>query len=234
MQTIIHRAEERGGGDFGWLRTRHSFSFAQWYEPTRMGFGALRVLNDDTILPGSGFGTHGHDNMEIITVVTQGTLAHKDSTGGEGRMHAGEVQVMSAGTGVLHSEYNGGDDTLTLFQIWIVPNESGVAPRYAERALPTTGAETLLVAPWDTDYDVLTIHQDAYISRIALDAGELHTYTLKNPNHGVYFFVMQGKVSIAGTLLANRDGIGVQDASDVALSTDDERTMVLAIEVPMH
>jgi redox-sensitive bicupin YhaK (pirin superfamily) len=199
-----------------------------------MGFGALRVLNDDLIMPGSGFGAHGHDNMEIITVVTAGEITHRDSMGSHGRISAGEVQVMSAGTGVLHSESNDGTDILTLFQIWITPNMRGMVPRYEERSFRTsTGpGETLLVAPIGSGLDALLIHQDAYISRLILDADHPLNYTLKDPTHGVYLFVIEGHIEAYGHHLAARDALGVESVSEIALITHGSAS-VLVIEVPM-
>lgn len=225
----LHRASERGGGEHGWLSTRHSFSFADWYEPTRMGFCTLRVLNDDVITVGHGFGTHGHANMEIITVVTQGVLAHADSLGSEGRLVPGEVQVMSAGTGVRHSEYNGGDAELRLFQIWIMPDTENVTPRYDQRSFDIRPGETLLVAPMGHP-GALNMHQDAYISRISLKK-ERHAYQLKKAGHGVYFFIIEGAVTIAGEELGRRDALGVEQADSVLLSAEGTAD-VLAIEVP--
>lgn len=228
----LHLAESRGGDDHGWLSTRHSFSFANWYDPNRMGFGTLRVLNDDTIDPKNGFGTHPHNNMEIITVVTDGTLTHKDSMGNTGVIRAGEVQVMSAGTGVAHSEYNDNEEPLHLFQIWIEPNERNVAPRYDQRSFPEKKiSETLLVAPLGTP-DALGIHQDAYISRLAFDLDHPIAYKFKRNEHGVYFFVVEGGVTITEASLKERDAIGVERIDMVELSTT-EHAVVLAIEVPM-
>jgi redox-sensitive bicupin YhaK (pirin superfamily) len=231
---LIHTADSRGGGEHGWLKTRHSFSFAHWFDPDRMGFGALRVLNDDLIMPESGFGTHGHDNMEIITVVNTGEITHRDSMGSEGRISAGEVQVMSAGSGVLHSEYNEGPEVLTLFQIWITPNARNVAPRYDERTFSGEAAlgETLLVAPMDSGKDALLIHQDAYISRTILDAEHPLRYTLKDPTHGVYLFVVDGSIETYGHQLFARDALGIESVSEIPL-TAQERASMLVIEVPM-
>ncbi len=231
-QLTLHRAEDRGKGEYGWLSTRYSFSFADWYEPSRMGFGALRVLNDDTITEGSGFGMHGHANMEIITIVLEGALAHKDSMGETGVLVPGDVQVMSAGTGILHSEYNGGQGDLKLFQIWIAPDTERVTPRYDQRSIGLTQpGETLLVASMG-DETTLTIHQDAYLSRLTLDAEHPLTYRLKKPGHGVYFFVITGPVTVAETRLDSRDAFGVEGVDTVSLSAKGEAD-VLAIEVPM-
>jgi redox-sensitive bicupin YhaK (pirin superfamily) len=228
----IHRAVSRGGGDYGWLKTFYSFSFGDWYNPARMGFGALRVINDDIIAEGAGFGTHAHANMEIITIPTKGTLAHKDSTGGVGKIEAGKVQVMSAGTGVRHSEYNGGEGRLELFQIWVMPNEQGVVPRYDEREFTEQGGETLLVAPMGHE-GTLNIHQDAYISRIKIDAEGSLEYTLKEEGNGVYFFLVSGDANIEGETLTSRDAIGVENLDVIPLSSKNG-VDIIAIEVPMR
>lgn len=229
----IHKADARGNGEYGWLSTHYSFSFANWYDPTRMGFGALRVLNDDTIANNSGFGTHGHNNMEIITIVTEGKLAHKDSMGSVGLLSEGEVQVMSAGVGITHSEYNGGEGDLKLFQIWIIPDQMNITPRYDQRLFPKTEhGETLLVAP-QGHQDALTINQNAYISSITLDAGHPFEYKVKKNGHGVYFFIVDGEATIAGITLGPRDAIGVEQAESISLQTGD-KAEVLAIEVPMQ
>ncbi|OGG61102.1 hypothetical protein A3C87_03045 [Candidatus Kaiserbacteria bacterium RIFCSPHIGHO2_02_FULL_49_34] len=232
-QLTIHRADNRGVGEHDWLSTRFSFSFAHWYEPTRMGFGALRVLNDDTIKAGSGFGAHSHENMEIITIVTKGVLTHKDSMGNIGTLPSGEVQVMSAGAGVWHSEYNDGDDDLQLFQIWITPRIRNIEPHYNQQSfLQSEPGEKLLVAPTEHE-GVLTINQDAYISRIVMNKGHSSTYVVKKPGNGVYFFVMSGEVTIADTALSSRDALGVEYLQSIPLMAND-RTEVLAIEIPMQ
>lgn len=229
----VHRAASRGSGEHGWLSTRHSFSFAGWYDPSRLGFGALRVLNDDKVAAGHGFGAHGHDNMEIVSIVTAGVLAHRDGMGNASSLEAGEVQVMSAGSGIRHSEYNGGNDVLAFFQIWIIPDRTGVAPRYDRRAFPDAGPGALLLVAPVGHKEALHIHQDAYISRLTLDAGHPLEYTLKGSGHGTYFFVVEGSAAIAGEWLGPRDAIGVENADRVALSAGG-KTVALAIEVPMR
>lgn len=228
----IHRAVSRGGGDYGWLKTFYSFSFGDWYNPARMGFGALRVINDDTVSEGNGFPTHSHNNMEIISVVQSGTIAHKDSMGTDGKVTVGEVQVMSAGTGVRHSEYNGGVGDLKLFQIWISPNERNVAPRYDQRKFESKEGETLLVAPMGHE-GALNIHQDAYISKLKLNAGGTHEYQVKEEGNGVYFFLVSGDVNIEEESLASRDAIGVENLDVIPLSSKNG-VDIIAIEVPMN
>lgn len=228
----IHRAKDRGKGEYGWLSTFHSFSFANWHDQSRMNFGVLRVLNDDTVKPGFGFDTHEHRNMEIISIVTLGILTHKDSTGRAQSLTSGEVQVMSAGTGIFHSEYNSSDEELKFFQIWIMPNKKDVAPRYEQKKFPETKhGETLLVGPIG-HVDTLNINQDAYISRISINKDEQFLYSIKNKGNGVYFFVVKGNVSILKNLLNSKDAIGIENAKSVLL-TSDKKSEILAIEVPM-
>lgn len=189
-QVILHEGKDRGVGEYGWLSTRYSFSFAQWYDPKKMGFGVLRVLNDDRIAGGNGFGMHQHENMEIITLVFSGALTHTDSLGNTGELTAGRIQVMSAGSGIRHSEYNNGTQEVTLFQIWMSPNKKDVAPRYAEGDFNTDSlGEQVLVSPVGTQAP-LQIHQNAYVSQIILEQGQSFEYGIKNQGNGVYFFVV--------------------------------------------
>lgn len=236
MKKVVHRAEERGGGEHGWLTTRYSFSFADWYEPTRMGFGALRVINDDQIAPASGFPTHQHRDMEIITIVTAGAVSHKDSMGNVGTVKEGEVQAMSAGTGVAHSEYNdSAEKPLALFQIWIEPKSFGMTPQYGQRAIKAVGRGstiTPLVGPSGTP-DALPINQDAYISRTVIGPNQSLDYELHRPGSGVYVFVMGGIVDTADETLRERDAIGVNGTPLIELSSAAGATALL-IEVPME
>lgn len=232
MKTQIHRSGERGVGEHGWLSTRYSFSFADWYEPTRMGFGALRVINDDTIAPQSGFGAHTHKDMEIITIVTGGCVTHQDSMGTQGAVCAGEVQVMSAGTGVVHAETNQSLDTpLTLFQIWIQPNARGVAPRYAQSAFDAQEGRTLLVSPMG-HHEGLHIHQDAYITRLVGRSESSESYVPHTAGNGVYVFVVDGSVRVGDVVLGARDALGVEDSSGFQIHMD-APSILLVIEVPM-
>lgn len=235
MEKVLHRASERGRGEYGWLSTRYSFSFADWYDPNRMGFGALRVINDDRIAPANGFGAHRHQDMEIITIVTNGAVTHEDSLGNVGTVSKGEVQTMSAGTGVIHGERNASpDEELSLFQIWIASDRKGAPPRYAQKAFGLTDTApglTLLVAP-NSENGALPIYQDAYIYKGVVENAQPLTYTLKNPEHGLYVFVMEGSVAIGGEALQSRDALGIADVSDVTLTTT-ESAQVLLIEVPL-
>ncbi len=234
MKVLIHRADERGGGDHGWLKTRHSFSFADWYEPTRMGFGALRVINDDWIAPHQGFGAHSHRDMEIITIVTSGTLIHEDSMGIHGVIPSGDVQIMSAGSGVVHSERNEGNEPLTLFQIWIEAKEKSITPRYDQRKMhldDTTSSIHLLVAPLGTP-DALTINQDAYIYHIFVDAKHPFVYDLNDPRNGVYIFVIDGELMIAEEILRARDAMGITGVNTIEMRTT-KTARLLVFEVPI-
>lgn len=233
MQLIRHPADKRGQGNYDWLTTRYSFSFAQWYDPARMGFGALRVINDDVIAPGAGFPPHSHRDMEIITLVTEGTLAHQDSIGNKGTVRAGEVQVMSAGTGITHAEYNASEnEPLSLFQIWIEPKEAGGEPRY-DQGVPEKSDDglTTLVGPMGTA-GVLGIRQDAWITRAELASGRKISYNLHDPKAGVYVFVIGGKLSVAGVELGGRDALGVSDTDSISLASE-HGAEVLLFEVPM-
>lgn len=231
MKTILHRSDERGGGDYGWLKTRYSFSFNDWYDENKMGFGNLRVLNDDVIQGGKGFGTHAHKDMEIITLVTQGAVRHEDSMGNKREVKEGDVQVMSAGTGVRHSEYNGSEtESLELFQLWIEPKVKSIKPSYREmhvsfKEVHDTVKE--LVGP-----GTLLINQDAYINYAALSKNLTHSYTLHTQQHGIYIFVIEGEVVVNTIKVGKRDAIGVWDTKEVTtIATTDVR--FLLIEVPM-
>ncbi len=235
MQTIVHRASERGGGEYGWLTTRYSFSFAQWYEPRRMGFGALRVLNDDLIAPGGTFEMHGHKDFEIITIPLKGAVTHQDSLGNTGEVHAGEVQVMSAGTGIVHSEYNASaSEPLELFQIWIEPRERGVIPRYEQKAFPPAeqGEWQCLVSDGSVP-ETLMIHQDARIMRASLAPHAVLEYARAYAASGIYLMVIEGRAEVAEVVLGPRDAIGIAGVERVALSTK-TGAQVLLIEVPVQ
>lgn len=234
---LFHPAASRGHADHGWLNAWHSFSFANWHNPERMHFGALRVLNDDTIAPGKGFGTHPHDNMEIITIVTEGALMHKDSMGNEGVIKAGDVQVMSAGTGVQHSEFNPDPQRRTkLFQIWLFPRQRNATPRYDQITLdPKDRVNRFqqIVSP-DPDDAGTWIGQDAWFQLGKFDADRTERYAIKRPGNGVYAMVMSGSAEIQGQRLSERDAIGVSDAAELAIKTGPEGAELLLIDVPME
>ena len=238
MKTIVHKADSRGFANHGWLQANHSFSFANWYNPEKVHFGALRVLNDDVIAPKMGFGTHPHDNMEIITIPLGGELKHRDSMHNEWQsVFPGEVQVMSAGTGVQHSEINGSvDKHLSLFQIWIIPNKQNVKPRYDQKAFTEEGRknqlQTLVSSIDDKHEESLKIHQDAVISRIDLDENKRFKYQLKSENHGVYVMTIHGKVNINNEILQTRDALGVSETEIFEIEALED-SQLLFIEVPM-
>lgn len=235
-KTVFHPATERGHADHGWLNAHHSFSFAGWYDPSKIHFGALRVLNDDIVKGGTGFGKHPHDNMEIITIILDGTLAHKDSMGHEQTIVPGEVQVMSAGTGVFHSEYNHDrHSSVNVLQTWIFPSRKGVQPRYDQRAFDEAERANklqMLVSPIENDDPGLKIHQDAWIYRTKLDAGHSVSHKLHTPGHGAYIFVIEGSVTVAGQHLGKRDAMGISEADGFDIQAA-EGSDVIVFEVPM-
>jgi redox-sensitive bicupin YhaK (pirin superfamily) len=235
MAHLLHPAQSRGHANHGWLDTYHTFSFADYFDPERLNFGALRVLNDDTIAGGAGFGLHQHDNMEIVTIVLSGTLEHRDSLGTVGTVQTGEVQVMSAGSGVRHSEYNASKvDPVTLLQIWIETDTKNATPRYDQHSFVRNLGENQwqqLVAP-STNTNGLWIHQDAWFHRVILTPGTKLNYELKKPGHGVYFFVIEGMVKIDGEHLERRDGLGISEGNEYTLLAESQAD-VLVIEVPL-
>ncbi|MEN9697753.1 MAG: hypothetical protein RLZ56_1174 [Bacteroidota bacterium] len=235
--TIIHRAETRGVANHGWLHSYHTFSFAGYYNPERIHFGALRVLNDDTVSGGMGFGTHPHDNMEIISIPLQGDLEHKDSMGNTTVIRNGDIQVMSAGTGIQHSEYNKNKDELVKFlQIWVFPNKKNVTPRYDQITLNPSDRHNQLqqiLSPNMND-DGVWIHQDAWFHLGNFEQDKTFHYTLKKEGNGVYAFVLKGTFLIDGNEANTRDGIGLSGITQfdaVALTNDAE---ILLMEVPMQ
>lgn len=236
MKTIIHKAASRGHARHGWLDTYHTFSFADYYDPKRVHFGALRVLNDDTIAPGKGFDTHPHNNMEIITIPLEGDLEHKDSMGNKGIIRHGQVQVMSAGTGIMHSEYNANNDQdVKLLQIWVFPNKRNVEPRYDMISISDLGKENELfqILSPDPDDEGVWIHQDAWFHLGYLDKGWQGDYVLKEKNHGVYLFIISGEVDINGQNMDKRDGMGIWETSKISINAIKD-AHVLLMEVPME
>ena len=234
-EMVLHRAHTRGHANHGWLESYHSFSFAHYYDPERVHFGALRVLNDDYVAPGGGFGTHPHDNMEIISIPLEGDLEHRDSMGNVAVIRAGDVQAMSAGTGVSHSEYNKhADQPVRFLQIWVFPRERGVRPRYDQLTLPADPPRNVLqqiISP-DPEDAGLWIHQDAWFSLGDFDAGHGTTYRLHRPGHGVYAFVLEGDITIAGQALHRRDGLGIWATDGFDIQADSTARLLL-MEVPM-
>lgn len=236
MKKIFHGASTRGEANHGWLHTKHSFSFANYFNPERIQFGALRVLNDDTVAPGMGFGTHPHDNMEIITIPLEGALEHKDSMDNIGVIEADEIQVMSAGTGVYHSEYNRNkDQAVSLLQIWVFPNEQNVKPRYDQKNikdLKKVNALYPVVTP-DPEAPGMWIHQDAWFHMGDFDTTTELEYDLHKKGNGVYAFLIEGTAEIAGEKLQKRDALGVWDTDGFSLKAN-PHSRILLIEVPKN
>ncbi|MFC0878574.1 pirin family protein [Saccharicrinis sp. FJH2] len=236
MKTIIHKANSRGHANHGWLDTHHTFSFANYYDPERIHFGALRVLNDDEVAPGKGFGMHPHDNMEIISIPLSGDLEHKDNMGNQAVIREGDVQVMSAGTGVFHSEYNrNSDKSVKFLQIWVFPDRKNIEPRYDQvsiRDLKTENELFQVLSPDKSDKGVW-VYQKAWFSMGHFTAHETVEYELKDPSDGVYVFVLEGNVSIEGNNLSKRDGIGISETEKIKIETENG-TSLLVMEVPMH
>lgn len=236
MKTVLHKADTRGHANHGWLDTYHTFSFAGYHNPERMNFGVLRVLNDDTVSGGEGFGRHPHGNMEIITIPMEGGLHHGDSMGNSGVIRKGEVQVMSAGTGIVHSEENASQSSVVrFFQIWVIPNEFNVHPRYdqvtiADNAKPNDFQQ--IVSPNKED-EGAWIHQDAWFHLADFKKGINREYQLKKEGNGVYVFVMEGKAKVGEQILDRRDGLGITEANRFCLEAMED-SEILLMEVPME
>jgi len=236
MKQIFYPANERGTNDLGWLKANFSFSFGPYYNPDKISFGVLRVLNDDIIGAGRGFGSHPHDNMEIITIPLAGALEHKDSMDNIGVVAEGEVQVMSAGTGVYHSEYNHSktEDANTL-QIWLFPKEKNITPRYDQKSfkeLMQLNKLTTLISPVKSD-ETLWINQDATFSMGTFEGGQAIDYTIKTEGNGVYVFVLDGSVKINDAVLNKKDAVGVYNTSSVKIETEAE-SRLLIMDIPMN
>ncbi len=235
MEKILHKAATRGSADLGWLKTHYTFSFAEYYDPKRVHFGMLRALNDDWIAAGSGFGMHPHDNMESITIPLIGAVRHQDNLGNEYRIHSGEVQLMSAGTGIVHSEFNASEDAaLNLLQIWVFPNQRELKPSYAQKKFEVKDRENqfqCLVSP-DERQGSLLIHQNAFFSLIDFTQDLSLDYVLKTQGAGVYVFVIAGDVQLADEALTTRDGIGVWDIETLSFQAK-KGCSALIIEVPL-
>jgi len=235
MKKIIHKANDRGYADHGWLKSYHSFSFADYWNDEKINFGMLRVLNDDVVKAGMGFGTHGHDNMEIVSIPLSGSLAHKDSTGTAETIRTNDVQIMSAGTGIRHSEFNASEtEAVNFLQIWIMPKERNIKPRYDQQTYsPEERHNRLLtvVSPEKSEKS-LWINQDAYFSIGKFDSGQVIDYTIKKQSHGVYIFLIDGEVKVAETNLEKRDSIGIWATDSVSIEVV-KNSQLLIIEVPM-
>ncbi|TRO66669.1 pirin family protein [Christiangramia sabulilitoris] len=237
MEKVFHPASSRGTSNYGWLNANYSFSFANYFDPEKLQFGLLRVLNDDYVKSGMGFGTHPHKDMEIISIPLKGEIRHKDSLGHTAVIKAGEVQVMSAGTGVEHSELNSSNEELNMLQIWIFPEENGLEPRYDQRdfsdKMGQNGLVNVVSPRKDQVENSLFINQQAYLHLGELQDGREVDYKLKKKDHGVYIFLIEGEIEAADTTLKDRDAIGLWNTEKISFKTK-KPSKVLLIEVPMN
>lgn len=235
MKTILRRAADRGKADHGWLKARYYFSFSQYQDHENVHFGLLRVLNDDTVAGGGGFPMHPHDNMEIVTIPLTGALQHKDSTGGQGIIKSGDVQIMSAGTGVQHSEFNASaTEAVNLFQLWVFPKKRNITPRYDQRSFSIDDRINkwqIVVSPNEAD-GALWINQDARFALTKLEAGKSITYSNAFKDNGVFLVVINGSVKVNDLQLAKRDALGIYDTENFTITADEDAEL-LAVEVPM-
>lgn len=235
--TILHKADSRGDANHGWLHSRHTFSFANYHNPERMRFGVLRVLNDDFVEAGMGFGTHPHDNMEIISIALEGDVEHKDSMGNVAVIRNGDVQVMSAGSGITHSEYNKNKDKPAKFlQIWVFPNKKNVKPRYDQITLNVSDRYNKLqqILSPNADDEGVWIHQDAWFHLGKFDEGFSVDYSIMKSGNGVYAFVLKGDVTIDETVLNERDGLGIWNTDKISIKANSQDAEILLMEVPMN
>jgi redox-sensitive bicupin YhaK (pirin superfamily) len=235
MNTQYYPASERGHVNFGWLDSHHSFSFGNWHDPKKVHFGALRVLNDDIVKGGKGFDQHPHDNMEIISIPLKGALAHKDSTGSEGIIYTGDVQIMSAGSGIRHSEYNASHyDPVNFLQIWIFPKQRNIKPRHDQKTFDPADREgkwQIVVSPLPAD-QAIWINQDARLALTKLSAGQEISFHTGFPGNGVYLFVLDGDITVGDKEVQSRDGLGISGSDEIKLKAG-AASEVLAIEIPM-
>lgn len=236
MKTVLHKAETRGHANHGWLDSHHTFSFANYRNPERMHFGVLRVLNDDKVAEGQGFGKHPHDNMEIISIPLEGDLEHQDSMGNTTIIKEGDLQVMSAGTGIFHSEYNKNKDKEVKFlQIWLFPNTRNVAPRYDQISLRDIEKKNTFyqVLSPDVNDQGVWIHQNAWFHLAKFDAGTSEKYSLKKEGNGIYLFIIDGEVEVDGQKLEKRDGYGIWESAEINVKAM-KNSSILLMEVPME
>ena len=235
MKTKIQKASERGNANFEWLNSNHSFSFGHFYDATKMHFGALRVLNDDVVTGGQGFGAHGHDNMEIISIPLKGALAHKDSTGTDGIIQTGDVQIMSAGSGIKHSEFNASKtEEVNFLQIWVLPKQQNIKPRYEQKTFSAANRKNkwqTVVSP-DENADSVWINQDAVFSLAHAEKDATIIYKNKFNGNGVYLFIIEGDAEVNGETLHKRDAMEISDADEFEIRATTNADL-LAIEVPM-
>lgn len=236
MTKVVHRADNRGIAEHGWLYSRHSFSFGHYYNPDMLGFGSLLVINDDSVDGDHGFDAHSHRDMEIISIPLEGSLEHVDTTGSKLTINPGEIQIMSAGTGIAHSEHNASQtEPVKFLQIWVVPKENGIAPRYAQQYFNLESKHNhlqLIISGDKSDTDALYMHQNAYFSLGEFDFGQKLEYQLRDNRNGVYVFVIEGQVEIAQELLNRRDAMGLTELEVIPMHCVEPST-VLAMEVPM-
>jgi redox-sensitive bicupin YhaK (pirin superfamily) len=234
---VLHKANTRGHANHGWLESYHTFSFANYHNPERMNFGVLRVLNDDRVSQGMGFGKHPHENMEIISIPLEGDLEHQDSMGNTTVIKAGDIQVLSAGTGIFHSEYNKNKDQLVKFlQIWIYPNQKNVTPRYDQKTLDLNDRHNKLqqILSPNPEEEGVWIHQDAWFHIGKFDNGFSTSYPLKKAGNGIYAFVLKGDFTIGNIALNERDGLGIWDTNAIAITANSADAEILLMEVPMN
>lgn len=236
MKTVFHKADTRGHANHGWLDSHHTFSFAGYYEPERINFGLLRVLNDDLVTGGRGFGQHPHDNMEIVSIPLAGALEHGDSAGGRGIIRAGEVQIMSAGSGIEHSEKNASpSEAVNFLQVWVFPKERDIKPRYEQKVFPVADRKNKLqtvISPGKGN-GALWINQDAWFTLTHLEKGASIDYSTHKAGQGVYAFVIEGSVTVGEQRLSKRDGLGISETDQITIAGESEAE-VLLIEVPMN
>ncbi len=236
MKTVVHKADSRGLAQHGWLTSRHTFSFANYYDASRTNFGLLRVLNDDVVAGGKGFGMHPHSNMEIISIPLHGALEHRDSMGNTYVIRKGDVQVMSAGSGITHSEYNqSASESVQFLQIWIYPKDRNITPRYEQKSFDVLARKNTLqtvIAP-DGSGGALSINQDAWLSLVTIESCADINYVLHHPGNVVYVFVLEGSIDVAGERLERRDAIGIEEAGQFNITSPDNAE-VLFIEVPVE
>ncbi len=235
MKKVIHRANSRGHADHGWLKSFHTFSFAGYYDPERINFGVLRVLNDDLIEGGKGFGKHPHDNMEIISIPIFGAIAHKDSTGKDKVINTNDVQIMSAGRGIYHSEFNASaTDSANFLQIWVFPKEKNIEPRYDQKTFdPSERKNRFQTAVSPEDKEAVWINQDAYFSLGNLDKGINLDYKIRKSGNGIYAFVIKGEVKIDDEVLQRRDAIGISETNLLKIEAVSDAEILL-MEIPMN
>jgi len=236
MKKILHKADTRGLANHGWLNSRHTFSFGNYHDPERMGFGALRVINDDVVQPSKGFGTHPHENMEIVSIPLSGSLRHHDSMGNTHVITQGEVQIMSAGTGITHSEFNGSEAELVNFlQIWVLPKNRNIEPQYDQKEFSASERQDhfqVIVSPLEEDNGVW-INQNAWFSLGDFSSASRGKYTIRNSGNAVYFFLLEGSIDIAGESLQRRDGIGLVDCETIEFVAHKD-SQILVMDVPFE